>query len=113
MKVFWLWILNALVHSVLLFWLPLLTYGGGIVWDNGRHGGYLVLGNMVYTVNITYTFYSIINLIHLRNCLFPFQVCCGNGMFEGWHYNKLMDVADALFNMGINSSLVIFHIYIQ
>ncbi|XP_073997517.1 ATPase phospholipid transporting 8A1 isoform X3 [Rhodnius prolixus] len=47
--IFWLWIGNALLHSVLLFWLPLLCVSHDIVWKNGREGGYLLLGNFVYT----------------------------------------------------------------
>ncbi|XP_038106522.1 probable phospholipid-transporting ATPase IA isoform X6 [Culex quinquefasciatus] len=48
-KVFWYWIFNALVHSVLLYWLSMFTYQGDVIWGNGRDGGYLVLGNIVYT----------------------------------------------------------------
>ncbi|XP_068083348.1 probable phospholipid-transporting ATPase IA isoform X2 [Anabrus simplex] len=48
-RVFWVWIFNALVHSVLLFWMPLLALEKGVIWSNGRDGGYLLLGNVVYT----------------------------------------------------------------
>ncbi|XP_062717096.1 probable phospholipid-transporting ATPase IA isoform X2 [Aedes albopictus] len=48
-KVFWYWIFNALVHSVILYWLPMFSYQGDVIWGNGRDGGYLVLGNIVYT----------------------------------------------------------------
>nr|CAG4646034.1 EOG090X00X3 [Macrothrix elegans] len=48
-RVFWYWTLKALVHSMLLFWLPLMAFGQDIVWSNGKEGGYLVLGNAVYT----------------------------------------------------------------
>nr|CAG4636771.1 EOG090X00X3 [Ceriodaphnia reticulata] len=48
-KVFWFWMLKALVHSVLLFWLPLVAFGEDIVWSHGKDGGYLILGNAVYT----------------------------------------------------------------
>lgn len=51
-KVFWVWIVNAVLHSLILFWLPMLSYGYEIMWANGRNGGYLVLGNMVYTVRL-------------------------------------------------------------
>lgn len=30
--------------------MPMYTYYGDVIWSNGREGGYLVLGNMVYTV---------------------------------------------------------------
>lgn len=52
-KVFWVWIANALLHSVLLFWLPMLAYESEVIWGSGQTGGYLVLGNLVYTVSIT------------------------------------------------------------
>ncbi|XP_028167293.1 probable phospholipid-transporting ATPase IA isoform X1 [Ostrinia furnacalis] len=47
-RVFWVWAINALLHSVLLFWLPVLMAPTAL-WPNGRDGGYLVLGNIVYT----------------------------------------------------------------
>lgn len=50
-KVFWIWIGNAMIHSIILYWLSMYTYYGDVIWSNGREGGYLVLGNMVYTVN--------------------------------------------------------------
>ncbi|KAG5679223.1 hypothetical protein PVAND_008805 [Polypedilum vanderplanki] len=48
-KVFWIWIGNALIHSVILYWMPMFSYFGDVIWKEGRDGGYLVLGNMVYT----------------------------------------------------------------
>ena len=49
LKVFWLWILNATVHSVVLYWMPMAAFKDGIVWASGRNGDYLVLGNIVYS----------------------------------------------------------------
>lgn len=51
-NIFWLWIGNALVHSILLFWLPMLSLNHDSIWSSGKDGGYLVLGNFVYTVSI-------------------------------------------------------------
>ncbi|KAM4625451.1 phospholipid-transporting ATPase IA-like [Polymixia lowei] len=48
-KVFWLHCLNGLLHSVVLFWLPLLAFKHDTVSWNGRTPDYLLLGNMVYT----------------------------------------------------------------
>ncbi|XP_014226342.2 probable phospholipid-transporting ATPase IA isoform X2 [Trichogramma pretiosum] len=48
-KVFWVWIFNALLHSALLYWLSLFALEQDVIWSNGRDGGYLVLGNIVYT----------------------------------------------------------------
>jgi phospholipid-transporting ATPase len=50
-KVFWVWILNSLGHSVLLYWLPLFAAEEDVIWSNGREGGYLLLGNIVYSVS--------------------------------------------------------------
>lgn len=48
-KIFWYWILNGIVHSAILFWLPLLAFEHDILWWHGKAGGYLMLGNCVYT----------------------------------------------------------------
>ncbi|KAL0839951.1 hypothetical protein ABMA28_016563 [Loxostege sticticalis] len=48
-RVFWIWAVNALLHSVLLFWLPVLMASHHVLWPSGKDGGYLVLGNFVYT----------------------------------------------------------------
>ncbi|KAG5877929.1 hypothetical protein JTB14_004182 [Gonioctena quinquepunctata] len=48
-KVFWIWIINGLFHSAILFWLPMLACQHDILWVGGRDGGYLVMGNCVYT----------------------------------------------------------------
>lgn len=50
-KVFWVWILNGMFHSAMLFWLSLFICEHEIVWMNGKEGGYLILGNFVYTVS--------------------------------------------------------------
>nr|CAG4647660.1 EOG090X00X3 [Moina brachiata] len=49
MSVFWLWTGKAVVHSLFLYWLTMTAFGSDVVWSNGRDGGYLVLGNAVYT----------------------------------------------------------------
>uniref|UniRef100_A0A6Q2WXL2 Phospholipid-transporting ATPase n=1 Tax=Esox lucius TaxID=8010 RepID=A0A6Q2WXL2_ESOLU len=50
-KVFWAYCLNGLLHSVVLFWLPLLAFQHDTVSWNGKTPDYLLLGNMVYTVS--------------------------------------------------------------
>lgn len=76
-KVFWVWIGNAVMHSLILFWLPMLSYGTEIVWPNGRNGGYLVLGNMVYTVSG----HVGLKRRHRPNlCRLPFAVRRGDGV---------------------------------
>ncbi|XP_039280829.1 phospholipid-transporting ATPase IA isoform X2 [Nilaparvata lugens] len=51
-KVFWVWIFNSLYHSVLLYWLTMYMAKHDVVWSNGKEGGYLMLGNMVYTYTV-------------------------------------------------------------
>lgn len=48
-RVFWMWICNAMYHSVLLFWLTKLAIVHCVGWANGFDGGWLMMGNMVYT----------------------------------------------------------------
>ncbi|CAD5116238.1 DgyrCDS5149 [Dimorphilus gyrociliatus] len=48
-KVFWFWIMNAVYHSILLFWMPLCFLSHDIAFRDGKVGDYLFLGNMVYT----------------------------------------------------------------
>ncbi|KAH6937135.1 hypothetical protein HPB50_025756 [Hyalomma asiaticum] len=48
-KVFWVWIIDAIYHSIVLFWLTMLGIKQDVAWSNGRDGGYLMFGNMVYT----------------------------------------------------------------
>merc|ERR1719225_629549 len=48
-RVFWKWIFNAILHSMILFWLPMKAYQYGAVWENGKNGDYLGLGNTVYS----------------------------------------------------------------
>ncbi|KAK4886421.1 hypothetical protein RN001_002692 [Aquatica leii] len=48
-KVFWVWVFNGMIHSAFLFWFTLLACEHDILWMNGRDGGYLLLGNCVYT----------------------------------------------------------------
>lgn len=41
-----------MIHSMILYWMSMYSYFGDVVWSSGREGGYLVLGNMVYTVSL-------------------------------------------------------------
>lgn len=36
--------------------MPMYAYFGDVIWSSGRDGGYLVLGNMVYTVTLKVNF---------------------------------------------------------
>ena len=48
-KVFWRWILLAVFHSVILYFVPASSWYEGLVWKNGRSGDYLVIGTIVYS----------------------------------------------------------------
>ena len=48
-KTFWIWIANSILHSILLYWLPMASYTEGVVWQSGLSGDYLTIGNIVYT----------------------------------------------------------------
>ncbi|KAL3880445.1 hypothetical protein ACJMK2_032682, partial [Sinanodonta woodiana] len=48
-KVFWMWIFNSIFHSILLFWMPVLSLQQDTAFSNGQVGDYLFLGNFVYT----------------------------------------------------------------
>ncbi|XP_066951686.1 probable phospholipid-transporting ATPase IA isoform X4 [Macrobrachium rosenbergii] len=48
-KVFVWWVFLALFHSVMVFVLPYLFMTQDVAWHHGRVGGYLMVGNMVYT----------------------------------------------------------------
>lgn len=47
--VFWVWIFDAIYHSIILFWFTMLGIKQDVAWPNGRDGGYLMFGNLVYT----------------------------------------------------------------
>ncbi|CAI6371635.1 unnamed protein product [Macrosiphum euphorbiae] len=51
-KMFWIWIVNALFHSLLLFWLCLFIMRHEVIWTKGRVGDYSVFGNVIYTCTL-------------------------------------------------------------
>ncbi|XP_039212375.1 phospholipid-transporting ATPase IB isoform X1 [Crotalus tigris] len=48
-RVFWGHCINALIHSVILFWLPLKALEHDTVFTSGQAVDYLFVGNIVYT----------------------------------------------------------------
>ncbi|VVC44111.1 Hypothetical protein CINCED_3A002426 [Cinara cedri] len=48
-QIFWIWVVNALLHSFLLFWICMLAMKHEVLWSNGKEGGYLLMGNFIYT----------------------------------------------------------------
>uniref|UniRef100_A0A7N8YDV1 Phospholipid-transporting ATPase n=1 Tax=Mastacembelus armatus TaxID=205130 RepID=A0A7N8YDV1_9TELE len=48
-KVFWGHCINALIHSIILFWFPLKILEHDSPFSNGQGNDYLFVGNMVYT----------------------------------------------------------------
>jgi len=50
-RVFWGWIAVAVIHSLILFWMPVFMCEHDTLWSNGLDSSYLVVGNFVYTVS--------------------------------------------------------------
>ncbi|TFK09923.1 PCI domain-containing protein 2 [Platysternon megacephalum] len=48
-RVFWGHCINALIHSIILFWFPLKVLEHDAVFTNGQGPDYLFVGNIVYT----------------------------------------------------------------
>ncbi|XP_050425545.1 probable phospholipid-transporting ATPase IA isoform X2 [Adelges cooleyi] len=48
-QTFWIWVVNALFHSFLLFWIVVFALKHEVVWTHGKEGGYLLMGNFIYT----------------------------------------------------------------
>uniref|UniRef100_A0A0N5A612 Phospholipid-transporting ATPase n=1 Tax=Parastrongyloides trichosuri TaxID=131310 RepID=A0A0N5A612_PARTI len=46
---FYTWITMSIAHSIILYWMSYGFLYNPIVWDNGRSGGWLMLGNSCYT----------------------------------------------------------------
>merc|ERR1711915_184377 len=53
--VFWRWIIQAIAHSAILFWIPLMTMETGVNNAHGYSEGYLEIGNTIYTVVVITT----------------------------------------------------------
>jgi hypothetical protein len=91
-----------MIHSIILYWMPMYAYFGDVIWSNGRDGGYLVLGNMVYTVmSCEFDCWKCI----ISN-VFLIAVCRRNRLPQSRSNYKLMDMAYALFYLGINRLMV-------
>jgi magnesium-transporting ATPase (P-type) len=49
-KIFWVWIVVAVFHSMFIFWICLLFMKHEVIWTQGIVSDYSVLGNAIYTV---------------------------------------------------------------
>lgn len=103
-RVFWVWIMNAVMHSLILFWMPMLLYGTEIVWTNGRNGGYLVMGNMVYTVSRGFDYLGKFPFIYHPFISLP--VCRRNCVSEGRSGDQLLAPIDSRGHLGIDLVVV-------
>ncbi|XP_038055238.1 probable phospholipid-transporting ATPase IA isoform X2 [Patiria miniata] len=48
-KVFWMWTMNAVYHSLLIFWFVVGALYQDVAFSDGQLGGHLFMGNMAYT----------------------------------------------------------------
>jgi len=97
-RIFWIWVLNALFHSFLLFWICMFAMKHEVVWSNGKEGGYLLMGNFIYTVKLLLVkLYFIVSFQYNKNlnvkaCVLHFQyvvivVCLKAGLhIQSWSY---------------------------
>ena len=46
------WVFLALLHSAIVFGLPVFFLRHDVLWGSGRTGDYLAAGNMVYTYTV-------------------------------------------------------------
>lgn len=81
-----------------------------VVWANGRDGGYIVLGNFVYTVRIKLYHYRVVLEQELHS--FLLLVCCSDCMRKSGIDNKLLDMGHSCSNVGIYFTLVHIYCYI-
>lgn len=88
-------------------------YGAGVVWSDGKEGGYLVVGNFIYTVRkFKYKFDHdmpyLDNDEFLIHCFFYFiwKVCSRCRELEEWTGNKVLDYIYTPFYLGLNYILV-------
>ena len=77
-----------------------------VIWGHGKDGGYLVLGNIVYTVDFC------LNLWLRGDIKFfiSFLVCGGNGLPQGRSDNKFLDMADSCVDLGLDRAVVRLHV---
>lgn len=125
-KIFWVWIINALLHSVLLFWIPMLAVQKDVIWLHAKEGGYLVLGNMVYTVRLerahlcvygTYKCGGLREFIQWRKIVVFFVffcvVCCVGCLLKSWTSYVFVDHTNPFLYLGICYELVCGGRYLQ
>ncbi|XP_022668387.1 probable phospholipid-transporting ATPase IA isoform X3 [Varroa destructor] len=48
-KTFWVWIIDSVYHSLVLYFMTMFLIDQDVAWSHGRDGGYLVMGNICYT----------------------------------------------------------------
>lgn len=49
-KMFTIWIVIAIIHSISLFWICLFVMKNEVIWMDGKIGDYSVFGNILYSV---------------------------------------------------------------
>lgn len=105
-RIFWIWVLNALFHSFLLFWICMFALKHEVVWSNGKEGGYLLMGNFIYTVSKTVLFLKFGITHHMFVCI---SVCCHCCVSKSWLTYTIMVLYCTRSYMGFNSCVVCIH----
>jgi len=94
LKVFWMWMLNSIYHSVALYYLSLLMVSPDATLPSGQTSGYLYLGNCVFTVSLTLPCHCKLNSIFI-NYEFPINTCMSSFQSLLWRrlfYQKVISV---------------------
>jgi len=101
-RIFWIWVLNAIIHSFLLFWICMFVTKHEVLWSNGREGGYLLMGNFIYTVKYN-TIFLLCNKVWFNICVL---VCCHHCVSQSWLTYTVMVLYCTYSYMGFNSCMV-------
>lgn len=102
LKTFIAWLADAIYQSAILFFLPLLIFGDGVIWSNGKEGSFLVLGNIIYTVSFG------TKSLKTRKSHFPLFLLLvrgDHGQLEMRPGNEILDDIHAHCDLGLNPNV--------
>lgn len=109
---FILWIGVSLWHSLMLFFLTYFIYGaGGILWETGRNGGWLLFGNSLYTFVVATV--CIKAMLECDSWTWVIAISCFGSMLSWfiflafysltWHFIPLGAEMHGMFGMMVSS----------
>lgn len=102
-RIFWIWVLNALFHSFLIFWICMSALDHEVLWFNGQEGGYLFMGNCIYTVSKMAVFSKFSINQHLFVIISVYYRC---RLPESWSTLTIMVLYRTHSHMVVNNFMV-------